>query len=176
MTMMEPDWWLKVDPIRGWLTLEEAICLHALARDRKVLELGSYCGRSTVSMALSADVVVSVDHHMGDNGTGPGYTLPEFIRNLERCGVRDKVIPIVTTTEKANSLLVPAFYDLVFIDASHEYPSVCHDIALAKKMVKPNGTIAFHDYGSDVQQAAEDCDVPEQFHMGSIGWLYWEVE
>jgi predicted O-methyltransferase YrrM len=170
--MVEPNWWLKVEPIRGWLTLEEAICLNTLAHGERVLELGSYCGRSTVAMALTAEMVVSVDHHMGDNGTGPGYTLPEFIRNLERCGVRDKVIPIVTTTEKASHLLLPFSFGLVFIDASHEYPSVCQDIAIAKIMVKPYGIIAIHDYGSDVKKAAEDCGVPAQFHDGSIGWSY----
>ena len=42
----------NVHRVRGWLTQAEGDKLARLAEGKKVLEIGSYCGRSTIAMAL----------------------------------------------------------------------------------------------------------------------------
>src|SRR4029077_15222095 len=49
----------------GWFTWEECDLLADWARDKLILELGVYLGRSTVAMARTARHVVSVDHFQG---------------------------------------------------------------------------------------------------------------
>ena len=42
-------------------------------------------------------------------------------------------------------------FDFIYIDANHSYESVKQDIILAKKLIKPNGIIAGHDYRETYQ-------------------------
>ena len=80
-----------------------------------LLEVGTYCGRSTLLLADAAraagTVAVTVDHHRGseeqqpgweyhdpdvvDPGTGRMDTLPAFRRTLYRAGLEDHVIAVV---------------------------------------------------------------------------------
>lgn len=128
----------------------EAEC-HELARravGRRVLELGSYLGRSTIALAANAEVVHSVDPH---NGGPPGEenTLSGFLENIGRYGVRDRVIVHVGTSTE----VVPAFreglFDLAFIDAVHQRPHVDVDAAMCARCLAPGGALAFHDYNTD---------------------------
>ena len=41
----------------------------------------------------------------------------------------------------------PGFFDVVFVDGSHEAADVLHDATEAYRCVKPGGFIAFDDYG-----------------------------
>ncbi len=69
------------------LSDREARFLSDLTRDKIVVEFGALLGFSTVVMAQGAVEVTSVDRH-------EGYTTPtlnQFISNLERYKVRDKV-------------------------------------------------------------------------------------
>src|SRR5690606_30630361 len=40
--------------VQGWLSYREGKTLYDLARGKRVLEIGSYCGRSTICLAQSA--------------------------------------------------------------------------------------------------------------------------
>jgi predicted O-methyltransferase YrrM len=142
-----------LDLPEGWLTDVEARALQALARDRLVLEIGSWLGRSTVAMAQVADHVVAVDHHHGsaehqDWQTGEeADTLRGFVRNLDAYGVRDKVSVCVMDAGRLSSLFRPDSFDLVFIDGAHDFGSVLRDGLTALKLVRLRsvGVIAFHD-------------------------------
>ena len=146
----------------GWLTDEEAACLARLARDKTVLEIGSYAGRSTVTMAITARHVVSVDHHRGseehqkgapahderfvDVKTGLFTTFPVFLENLKAWAVEDKVTVMISPTS-ALAVLAPVF-ELIFVDASHDYEHVSLDAAIARNLLwQGRGVMAFHDYG-----------------------------
>ena len=67
--------------VPGWLSYAEGRSLWELARDRRVLELGRFHGRSTVALAQSAREVVSVD--VTDPAPAAGW--------LARFGVADRV-------------------------------------------------------------------------------------
>ncbi len=156
--MQESGSWRFPDDVRGWLTLAEATSLASLTRQKRVLELGSYCGRSTVAMAQNAAMVTAVDWFRGDAFTGEcgeGWTLPEFTANLTRYGVTDRVEVRVGRIEDVGPTLV-ADYDVVFVDSSHDVAAVTRDLRIALNQLRPEGGIlALHDWNqSAVQQAA----------------------
>jgi predicted O-methyltransferase YrrM len=134
------------DDVRGWLTRTEGEALAACARGRVVLEIGSYCGRSTICMAQTAKRVYALDWHRGDAGAGWGQTLPEFLANIERYGVADKVIPLVGRTDDLSPILADLSVEFVFVDGAHDADSVRADTRLALRVLKPGGVIAFHDF------------------------------
>ncbi len=146
------DWTFPED-IPGWLSLIEAKALAELARGRRVLEIGSYCGRSTVSMAQTALFVHAIDWGRGDKGAGDAWTTPALLDNLGRYGVIDKVTVHVGRSVDCG---LAGGFDLCFIDGAHDYESVEADCKLAKRLVKKQGVIALHDwYLQDVRKAAK---------------------
>lgn len=133
------DWKL----IPGWLTECEAEKLAQLAAGRRVLEIGSYCGRSSVVMARTALHVDCVDPFDGRTIDGV-HTLDEFQRNIERHGVASRVTAHVGTTAECVPQL--GVFNLVFIDGDHSYEAVMQDAAHALAHLHPDGLLAFHDY------------------------------
>lgn len=131
--------------VMGWLTEPEGEALFTLARDKKVLEIGSYCGCSTICLAQSAKHVTALDFHDGRGTASPLNTLPEIQNNLRRYGLTDRVSIVHPDWE-----LPDQEFDLAFIDGAHDYESVKADIEKSLAMLKPDGLIAFHDYASQV--------------------------
>lgn len=127
------------DDVDGWLTITEGQSLTNLAKGKDVLEIGAYCGRSTICLARSASSVISIDPHDGRGTPNPKNTLAECKANLRRYGVEATLL-----TDRPSSLPEPV--DLVFIDGAHDYESVAADIAYASENLKPDGVIACHDY------------------------------
>ena len=133
--------------VAGWLTEAEGRELARWAAGKTVLEVGSYCGRSTICLARTAKCVNAVDTFDGRGTAAEGDTFGTFTANLERYGVAAKVTPM--RGESAAVLpSLPPVYDLCFIDGSHDYPSVAADAGNAARCLKPGGVLAFHDYRS----------------------------
>ena len=112
-----------------------------MARGKRVLEIGAYCGLSTVCLARSAEHVTAVDYFDGRGTPSPYDTLPIFRQVMERHGVTDKVTAI-----RADEFTPTGEYDLVFIDAAHEYDDVKSDIEKCRDVLVDGGLMAFHDY------------------------------
>jgi len=138
--------------IQGWLREDEGKALANLARSKRVLEIGSYCGLSTVCMARTAEHVTAVDYFDGRSTPSPQDTLPTFRRNLERYGVADKV----SICHPHEPYTLPE-YDFVFIDAAHDYESVRDDIERARNVLADGGLIAFHDYHEPAHQGVTNA-------------------
>jgi hypothetical protein len=134
--------------VDGWLSYDEGLALSKLANGKDVLEIGSYCGRSTICMAQTANRVVAVDPFDGRGTPRMNHsTLESFKNNIERYGVAGKVDTLVGTADEALTEFdhyVP--FDLVFIDGAHDADSVRNDISHARRLLKPDGLLAFHDY------------------------------
>lgn len=127
--------------IPGWLKPEEGKKLADLARGKRVLEIGSYCGLSTVCMARTAEHVTAVDYFDGRDTPAPYMTLDNFKSNIARYGLTGKV----ETCHPEADIPLPE-YDFAFIDGAHDYESVARDIERTLAVLKPDGLIAFHDY------------------------------
>lgn len=135
--------------ISGWLRPEEGERLAELATGKRVLEIGSYYGLSTVCLARTADHVVAIDPHDGRGTPLPFDTFAEFTANLARFGVEKTVYPLRVTFAEWDAPPDTKPFDLIYIDGAHDYGSVAADIAKALTLLADDGLIACHDYRSD---------------------------
>lgn len=159
--------------VRGWLTEAEGQKLQELAAGKTVLELGSYCGRSTCAMARTAARIVAVDWGFGDEGAGFGPTTLQFLSTLLSSGLDPSrvVIPMIGRIEDVVPFLRPASFDLVFIDSAHDAKAVQRDTAFALAMLRRPGVIAWHDskYPS-VQEGLKRAGCAIDHSIDSLGW------
>ena len=140
----------SIPMIEGWMTEKEGRALARLSKRKAVLEIGSWCGLSTVWIARAASMVTAVDTFDGRGTPTPRNTYLEFKENLKKYKVVDKVSTSVG--ESKNALPdVEGFFDLVFIDGAHDKESLEEDFKLAKRTIRheEGSMIAFHDYHSD---------------------------
>ena len=154
--------------VKGFIDHNEGFCLynHALSSSKEgpILEIGSYCGKSTIYIATAAKkysgCVYSVDHHTGseenqvgweyhdielfDEETGRINSFPEFMRNLRKANLLDTVVPIVS-----DSSLVSRYWkiplSMVFIDGGHTMEAAFNDFNNWKDKIIKGGILAIHD-------------------------------
>ena len=124
------------------LTAAETEELQRLARDADVLEIGSAYGYSAVAMALVGARVTAVDPHTWLNSRA------QMDFHLEAYGVAGLVdVHQALSFELLPQLMESGYrYDLVWIDGDHEAPTVTHDVEWARKLLRPGGSLACHDY------------------------------
>lgn len=132
------------------------------------VEIGSYCGRSTVWLGDAArrcdTVVFTVDHHRGseenqagwehhdptvvDPRTGSMDTLPFFRRTVHDAGVEGSVVAVV-----GHSPVVAAHWQtplaLLFIDGGHGEEPARLDYQGWTPHVAVGGTLVIHDVFAD---------------------------
>jgi predicted O-methyltransferase YrrM len=151
--------------VEGWLTDEQAHQLwHAaasLAPKQRIVEIGSFRGRSTVALALAAPEgveILAIDPHSGVDRApqetkldlGAGAEDGEvFARNLRRFGVTDRVNHIRKMSSQAVGDVRGAA-DVLFIDGAHGFRSARQDIVLYGDLVPLGGTLLIHDSFSSV--------------------------
>ena len=154
--------------VKGFIDHNDGICVYnyALNSSKKgpILEIGSYCGKSTIYIATAAKkysgCVYSVDHHTGseenqvgweyhdielfDEETGRINSFPEFMRNLRKANLLDTVVPIVS-----DSSLVSRYWkiplSMVFIDGGHTMEAAFNDFNNWKDKIIKGGILAIHD-------------------------------
>ena len=139
--------------VPGWLTEEEGQFLYKLADEGgNILEIGAYCGRSTICMAQNeeyCETVYTIDTFDGRATPTPGSTYLPFLTNLAHYGVLGSVVPYVGLASRIVPILHTSLrFNLVFVDAAHDYLSVMKDAELAWSVLNKTGRIAFHDYES----------------------------
>jgi predicted O-methyltransferase YrrM len=146
----------------GMLTVEEATKLAELARDKVVLEIGSWCGLSTVVMAKEAKQVYALDWHCGDEEMGPHDTLGELRQNALNNRVNHKLIYLVGRSQDVLPKLAANSFGLVYVDGAHDYYSVRHDGEHAFRLAP---VVVFHDADrAEVRRAIKDAILP---YMGT---------
>jgi hypothetical protein len=148
-----------LDGVDGWLHLDEAQRLFAAvvgwpssARPLRVVEIGSWKGRSTVALGLAAlerggTEVIAIDPHLGDNGEWDEgtETMEELQANLERAGVQDVVRTIRAFAHDARTQVDDDSVGVCFLDGSHRYEDVVVDIEDWTPTLIDGATIAFND-------------------------------
>lgn len=160
--------------VSGFWHCREYQDLIELATGKDCLDLGSYKGMSAWGMAHTAKSVFSVDTFKAN--TAGLYQLDE-ITTLDDYINTVKDLPNVkwfvgTSEEASKSEEVPADFDLVFIDAQHDYESVKLDISLWWPRVRSGGYLVLHDYGHPdlpgVKEAADEVFGPAEPAMRII--------
>ena len=144
-----------IENILGWFSPDEANYIACLAKnvpaESNIVEVGSFCGRSTISLILGSRAgkqakVHSVDPHLGLASIHPDITFPLFVRNLEERNLLQYV-----TIHRCNSADAAESWNgddigLLFIDADHSYDSVRNDFNLWRKYLLEGALVIFHDY------------------------------
>ncbi len=129
-----------------WTTKEQGQALHDLAKGKNCLEVGAWVGFTTVCMAQTANLVYSIDVHVGDIHTGRTLTLPTYLDNLKKYRVMDNVAILVGESVDILPKLPKDYFDLAFIDATHTYEAAKKDTELTWPLMRRGGYVTFHDY------------------------------
>jgi Methyltransferase domain len=127
----------------------------------RIVEIGSYRGRSTVVLASAAPEgaeVVAIDPHAG-NDRGPqeieGFGAEAqadheaFLENLARAGVDYRVRHVRLPSSDAHAG-VAGEVDLLYVDGAHRYRPARDDIRDWGARVRPGGTMLIHDGFSSI--------------------------
>jgi len=159
---------------KGFMPADEGDALYAAAVAAgemvggPMVEVGSYCGRSTVWLGAAAravgTVLFAVDHHRGseenqagwehhdpalvDPRTGRMDTLPVFRTTIHDAGLDDVVIAVVGQSPTVARHWVMSL-SLVFIDGGHGEEPARLDYDGWSPHVAVGGTLAIHDVFPD---------------------------
>lgn len=159
---------------KGFMPEDEGMALYKNAMEilslsrNPMVEIGSYCGKSTVYLGAAAksqsSVLFAVDHHRGSEENQIGWehhdpelydpnterleTLFEFRKTITQAHLDDHVIPII-----GNSKTVSSYWNsplsLLFIDGGHSYEEAMGDYNCWSKFIQRNGLLLIHDVFED---------------------------
>jgi predicted O-methyltransferase YrrM len=170
--VMAGDLISAADAAPGFMPAAEGLALFeaaaAYAARGPVLEIGSYCGKSTIYLAAAAraagQVVVTVDHHRGSEEHQPGWeyhdprlvdpvtgrldTLPNLRATLASAGLEDHVVVVVGRSAGVARLWGTPL-GLVFIDGGHTDAAAITDYEGWAPWVAQGGALAIHDVFPD---------------------------
>ncbi len=182
--------------IDGWFHFAD---VYDLALDRAeggecFVELGSWMGRSTAYMARQIRDrgkrvrFFAVDTFQGSPGdpiqaaalgelAGRSRSLFEvFCANLDACGAREHVTPLVMESAEAAATFPDRSVDFCFIDAGHSYEEVSRDIRLWLPKIKPGGILAGDDLAWEGVARAVREAFGGAFRLSRGDYKSWVVE
>ncbi len=167
MTSLSPELAAVAERTKGFLPSDEAAALldAALTAPSGLwLEVGTYCGRSTVHLGSAArstgSHLVTLDHHRGSEENQPGWewhdaslvdphtgrleTLPHLRHTLWDAGLEDVVSVVVGTTEQVGRWWSSPL-TLLFLDGNHTEQVAQHDYEVFARHLVPGGLLLVHD-------------------------------
>ncbi|MDI5961574.1 class I SAM-dependent methyltransferase [Streptomyces sp. SL13] len=185
---------------KGFMPEDEGMALYRAAVDAArlglpLLEVGSYCGRSTLLLAAAGRAAgvtaVTVDHHRGSEEQQPGWeyhdaeltdhdprvggrmeTLPEFRRTLHAAGLEEHVVAVVGRSPRVAALWGRPL-GLVFVDGGHTDEHAAGDYEGWAPHVAPGGLLVIHDVFPD---PADGGQAPYRIHQRALrGGAFTEV-
>lgn len=185
---IHPSYCEIADDVKGWLTHDQGHKLYQTAHAAPYgpfVEVGSYCGKSTVYIGAAAKELgthlFAVDHHRGsremqsdrenhdttvvDPFSNQHDTLLQFRHTLHLADLEDAVIPVV-----APSLVAARYFEpdlgLVFIDGDHSYAGCKADFKAWAPHVMRLGFVVFHDTTiEDIARVADEALEDPEWRM-----------
>ena len=169
---------IDIDTVKGFLDPAEGARLNALAVEvghlGPCLEIGSYCGKSTVYLGEACrrvgSLLYALDHHRGseEHQLGEEYHDPDlydaqsaqmdsfgvFRQTVDRAGLSDVVVPLVA----ASGVVARAWSTplaMVFIDGGHSREAAMTDYRSWASHVLPGGILAIHDIFEDPEAGGQ---------------------
>ncbi|GAA2454511.1 class I SAM-dependent methyltransferase [Streptomyces glaucus] len=169
----KPEILAAFEAAKGFMPVDEGLALYAAAVDAgrlglPLLEIGTYCGRSTILLADAARRagvdVLTVDHHRGSEEQQPGWeyhdpetvdpetglmdTLPTFRRTLYRAGLEEHVVALVGRSPQIARIWNSPL-GLVFVDGGHTDEHAGADYEGWAPHVAEGGLLVIHDVFPD---------------------------
>lgn len=167
-----------LNSIKGFLDQEEGLALYQMAHKASqqgpCLEIGSYCGKSSVYIGRACrenhTVLYSIDHHRGSEEQQPGEeyfdpdlfdfetyqidTFKTFRQTLSNANLEETVIPLVCRSDVAARFWARQL-SLVFIDGGHAAETVQLDYQCWAQHIMPGGYLVFHDIFPNPQDGGQ---------------------
>ncbi len=166
------------DRVPGFMPADEGRALHEAALhyfdDGVGVEIGTYCGKSTVLLGAAAlarrSILFTVDHHRGSEEHQPGWeyhdasmvdeatgrfdTLPTFRRTLDNVGLDDTVVAVVGKSAVASRAWRTPL-QLLFIDGGHSEAAAQQDFDGWAQWVSIGGALIIHDVFPDPRDGGQ---------------------
>jgi predicted O-methyltransferase YrrM len=141
----------KYTEVEGWLESGSIAQLQKFANGKVCLEIGSYCGKSTLIMIEGGALHVTAIDTFRADGSGQNQmpnltTYDKFMENTSGC---NNIEVHVGESKTVVPTLPDNHYDFVFIDGMHSAKCVEEDTRACWPKLKMGGIMAFHDYGWD---------------------------
>ena len=150
-----------LDPTEGRALFDHAV---AIASRGPCLEIGSYCGKSTVYLgtacAKTGNTLYAIDHHQGSEEHQPGEeyhdealfdvdrnkvdTFQYFRETIAAADLASVVVPIVAPSEVVGRHWGTSL-GLVFIDGGHSRAAAHEDYDIWSKHIVNGGRLLIHD-------------------------------
>lgn len=165
---MDPEKRVFAEAARGFMPPDEGLALYEAAAGLQVpgplLEVGSYCGKSSVYLGTAAQaddrILFALDHHRGSEENQEGWewhepdlvdpavgkmdTLPIFRRTIHDAGLEGTVVALVGDSPAVGTNWETPLA-LLFIDGGHGEEPAHRDYEIWTPKVKPGGLLAIHD-------------------------------
>jgi predicted O-methyltransferase YrrM len=147
-----------------------------------IVEIGSWCGRSARAFADNTPGKVWAVDTWADNAYGsapaeitckPGWLMDGFAR-YHSDTIGSKVIRVRASSLEGSRILDYKRFDVIFIDAGHNYEDVRTDLLAWIPLLKDDGILCGHDYADyhpGVMKAVDEF-VPKFRVVGTI----WTTE
>ena len=163
--------WQEAEQIHGLCTTQSELRrLSELAQNTEfVVEIGAYMGRSTKALTATPGTVFSVDTWRGSDEDKDGEKTKQvpletvyrmYVKNLWGDIISGKVIHLRCDSVEASKILADLGYtfDLIFIDAGHDYEWVTRDIKAWLPLLDTGGVMVGHDLPHPrMTEALNDC-------------------
>ena len=167
--------------IKGWMSHNELMWLADRAsKHHTIVEVGSYCGRSTRALGDNCPGVVhAVDSWPDVAAIGPRQTTTDCdIRTYDifKLNLDDllQTGAVIAHRSKFVEGLFPAkSIDMVFIDGDHTEKAVLDDIQVALKVLKPGGLLCGHDYDVVSKAVYSSLTGVQRMRAPKSGSIWW---
>jgi predicted O-methyltransferase YrrM len=133
----------------------------------RVLELGFAHGKSTCYLAAAADELGGDAHVLTMDRKGVLDREPNLHQLLDRCGLADRVTPVIAETSYTWELMKllerdpqPRF-DFAYIDAGHTWDVTGFGFLLVDRLMAPGGWVLFDDLDWTLATSPALRDAPE---------------
>ncbi|MEU3313429.1 class I SAM-dependent methyltransferase [Streptomyces sp. NPDC006687] len=185
----KPETLAAFEAAKGFMPVGEGLALYEAASAAAglglpLLEVGTYCGRSTILLADAAReagvAAITVDHHRGSEEQQPGWeyhdptvvdpeiglmdTLPTFRRTLHRAGLEEHVIAIVGRSPQVAAAWGGPL-GFVFIDGGHTDEHATGDYEGWAPHLAVGGTLVIHDVFPD---PADGGQAPYRIYLRAL--------
>jgi predicted O-methyltransferase YrrM len=165
----------------GQMSRDELAWLADRAREhRRIIELGSYRGRSTRALAdNTSGIVLAVDDWYGPRETTldkheRATVADDFRRNLADHLASRRVQMVTWDHNQLDAMTLDGPPDMVFVDGDHSYPSTAYQCRWAIRQFPDGGFLCGHDVDRvEVQRAVDDVLGPHGGWFAGPGTLWW---
>jgi len=187
---------VEIDKAQGNVSFAEVVILAKIAGGvepgSEIVEIGTFDGRTTLNMAMNSPSncpIFTLDLPQGDDTAFDVEEGEKSFIDKPVSGAR-----FINSDKEEATKITQMFGDsatfdfsdhfgkagLFFVDGSHAYDYAKIDTATAMKVIRPGGTIIWHDYGvwEGVTKALDEIEAEQQLglrHIRGTSLVFWQA-